>query len=265
MKSLIFLNIVTRKSLVSVDEGITFFGGLAEHGGVLLPERYGNSEPLKGRLQTGGDLGSLLLAWEFPFLWTAHRAKVTGSVWHGISPPPSQGTIKVSVDRNLITEVQTLALTTSLCSSFLADFALIQLLTPLECERGSQRDVVSFADRAGTKDPILFLPAIKLRTKYVPDLYWLTLFGPPYVKIFGRERLLSAPVYRVEELPYGGVSLQLTPSLTDLTTNPEEFEETRRAVLDHLNCDVFLDPTKAENYNYRRPDFLNREGEPEVS
>jgi hypothetical protein len=86
--------------------------------------------------------------------------------------------------------------------------ALLPLLTPHEIERGAKQEVISFSDRAGTRDPSLFVPSIKLRTKYIPDVYWLTFFGPPYVKLFGRERLLSAPAYKVEELSYGGISLQ---------------------------------------------------------
>jgi hypothetical protein len=38
--------------------------------------------------------------------------------------------------------------------------------------------------------------------------YWLNFFGQPYIDMFGRERLLSAPCYGVEEFEGRGVLLQ---------------------------------------------------------
>ncbi len=39
----------------------------------------------------------------------------------------------------------------------------------------------------------------------LPTLYWANFFGPAYVKKIGRERILSAPAWRIEELPDGGL------------------------------------------------------------
>jgi hypothetical protein len=154
--------------------------------------------------------------------------------------------------------------TTAIAQCFLADFALVHALTKLEIERGRQRDTIRFTHISGS-GAFLSVPPIQLRTRCVPDLYWLTLFGPPYVKLFGRERLLSAPAYKVEELAYGGITLQLTPSLSDLRTKTDEFEAVRSATLAHLDNDAFFDPTKGPDYEYQRPNFLNREDEPEAS
>lgn len=41
-------------------------------------------------------------------------------------------------------------------------------------------------------------------------LAWpLVIFGPEMVKEIGRERLLESPAWNTEELPYGGVSIQV--------------------------------------------------------
>jgi hypothetical protein len=34
--------------------------------------------------------------------------------------------------------------------------------------------------------------------RYIPDLYWFTILGPPYVRLFGRDRLLEAPAEGVQ-------------------------------------------------------------------
>jgi hypothetical protein len=45
-----------------------------------------------------------------------------------------------------------------------------------------------------------------------PALAWLTLFGPEYVRQIGLDRILSAPAWRVDILPYGGVAVTLARS-----------------------------------------------------
>ena len=44
------------------------------------------------------------------------------------------------------------------------------------------------------------------------DLYWLTVFGAPYVRIVGYERLLECPAAAVEALTPEMISLRLTPA-----------------------------------------------------
>jgi len=50
--------------------------------------------------------------------------------------------------------------------------------------------------------------------------YWLNFFGEPYLEMFGREKVLRAPCYSIEEVGEHGVFLQATarfdsPELTD--------------------------------------------------
>jgi hypothetical protein len=46
----------------------------------------------------------------------------------------------------------------------------------------------------------------------LPALYWANFFGPPYVRKWGRDRILKAPAWRVEELPDGGLLYVLASS-----------------------------------------------------
>lgn len=51
----------------------------------------------------------------------------------------------------------------------------------------------------------------------LPTLYWANFFGPAYVNKIGRDKILSAPAWRIEELPDGGLLYVLAscPGLAD--------------------------------------------------
>lgn len=59
------------------------------------------------------------------------------------------------------------------------------------------------------------------RTRDVPSrkleyIFWANFFGPPYVERYGRDFLLGAPGWRVEELRDGGILYVLSPSFVNL-------------------------------------------------
>ncbi|WP_428939991.1 hypothetical protein [Fontivita pretiosa] len=73
----------------------------------------------------------------------------------------------------------------------------------------------------------------------IPDLCWVTVFGPMYVRHFGRDRLLSAPAPVVREIATDTILLQLSHSYTEVATDWEKFNATREAVIDHLGRECF--------------------------
>jgi hypothetical protein len=50
------------------------------------------------------------------------------------------------------------------------------------------------------------------------EVFWLNVFGPKLVETVGRERMLSTPAWRVEELPNGCILLVLWPTPADFAT-----------------------------------------------
>jgi len=71
----------------------------------------------------------------------------------------------------------------------------------------------------------------------LPGLYWLNFFGKPYLTLIGRERLLSAPAYKVETIDDGVlVALDSDPAAwrTPAYRNCEE------RTLDHLGRKYFF-------------------------
>jgi hypothetical protein len=71
----------------------------------------------------------------------------------------------------------------------------------------------------------------------LPGLYWLNYFGPPYTKLFGKERLLSAPGFEVGEAD-GGVLVALDE--VPMTWTGGEYRAREAAVIDHLGREFFF-------------------------
>lgn len=94
----------------------------------------------------------------------------------------------------------------------------------------------------------------KLR-KYIPELCWGTIFGSPYIKLFSREHLLSAPGLIVKEVSEKAIYIQLSEKLTDLKSNYQEVNATRKKVKKYLNNNAFLDFKLGTKHQYNTPEF----------
>jgi hypothetical protein len=70
-------------------------------------------------------------------------------------------------------------------------------------------------------------------------VYWLNVFGPKLVESVGRERMLSTPAYRVEELPGGAILLVTWPTAADFAS--EEARQAQARALVHLRPELDLD------------------------
>jgi len=118
------------------------------------------------------------------------------------------------------------------------DFGCLTLLTDAEIEAGRRNGAVLALDRRATR----FTFSISSRDirMCIPDVYWMTVFGAPYVKMFGRDRLLSAPVHTAETLVEAAISLQFTPSLEDVRADASLFAETKRRLKEFLGEDAFF-------------------------
>jgi hypothetical protein len=70
------------------------------------------------------------------------------------------------------------------------------------------------------------------------EVFWLNVFGPKLVESVGRERMLSTPAWRVEELPNGSVLLVTWPTAADFASEPARQAQARAFV--HLRPDLEL-------------------------
>jgi hypothetical protein len=113
----------------------------------------------------------------------------------------------------------------------------------------SIRDSECSFDMAGANGGSEFVTSSLIH--WLPALPWAIVFGDAYVKMFGMERLMSAPAYIVERLSDSAVYMQLSPSLTDLKSDYDAFHAERQRVQEHLGNEAFFDPARA--YPLRGP------------
>ncbi|HYO60243.1 hypothetical protein [Archangium sp.] len=71
------------------------------------------------------------------------------------------------------------------------------------------------------------------------EVFWLNVFGPKLVETVGRERMLSTPAWRVEELPNGCVLLVTWPTAADFASDEAREAQARAHV--HLRPDLDYD------------------------
>jgi hypothetical protein len=222
----------------------------------FLPDRWGLYEPLR----KGFSLATLEVAievWEHMFLMKRVAApKLESTVFMQYGPHRQHSGWEISLRRlRDFDQASFCKLLRSAAAEFRADFGLLHSVLNLEIERGRAGGAVGFLDSKRTQKH-LFVTTHDLK-KYLPDIYWCTVFGVPYVQLLTREKLFSAPVHRVEELENGLIMLQLTPTLVEAVENEAAFEARRKDVKAHLEGDglVFFDPEKGADFAYRVPEF----------
>ncbi|WNG60480.1 hypothetical protein F0U59_41590 [Archangium gephyra] len=71
------------------------------------------------------------------------------------------------------------------------------------------------------------------------EVFWLNVFGPKLVETVGRERMLSTPAHRVEQLPNGSVLLVTWPTVTDFASKEARLAQARAHA--HLRPDLDFD------------------------
>ncbi len=79
---------------------------------------------------------------------------------------------------------------------------------------------------------------INFRVRH-PELAWINYFGRPYIDLFGREKLLSAPCFRTFEIGEDLIGLQMTEDLFQPIPS-----DVRYAVKKHLGEDAFVEEGK---------------------
>ncbi|MEJ2201098.1 MAG: hypothetical protein P8X63_08815, partial [Desulfuromonadaceae bacterium] len=137
---------------------------------------------------------------------------------------------------------------------FAIDLGYVHLLSPEEIARGVDAGTVLLSDKI-RKTYHLTVTTHDLR-KYLPDLYWGSYFGKPYVEMFGRDLLGSAPVHQAKWFSEDGVFLQLSESPEDFLIDYEKMEARREAVKVHLGKDAFFMENAPPDMTYRVPKFI---------
>lgn len=221
----------------------------------FLPNRWGLHDPLRHHFSLEA-LDEAIRTWELGYyVKRTASPRLSGSISMQYGPHRDHATWSIRL-KNVKDFEQPAFCELLECAAvaFSTDLGFIHKITDAEVLRGRANDSISFLDAAHT-DKHLYVVTHDLR-KFLPDIYWMTVFGKPYVELFSRERLLSCPAHRVKELENSSIVIQLTPELKDIMYEEAAFERMRQEARDHLNNDAFFDPVKGLAYRYRVPEFV---------
>ena len=249
-KKKLCIEILTRLPLSSAEDGRNILQLWAERLPTYLPERFGNWEPVDREFQLK-ETESILRHWRRPFLATRNLPAMESAVWMRKQGLIQHSAWSLSFGAGEVDIVSLVQFVTKACCQLKADFGCLTLLTDQEIELGLSNGTITKLDKRGTR--FNFGIYSHQLQSYVPDFYWLTVLGEPYVAMFGRENLLSLPIARAEKLDENMVALQLTKSIEDIR-NSIEFSKIKERVKDLLGKDAFFEVGHLGEY--RRPHFV---------
>jgi hypothetical protein len=248
----IALEILSPLPLTKHEDGKVIFDLWREYLPDLLPDKFGNWEPID-RPFDSRHIETVLQAWKWPFFAVKKTPEVDVSIMMRKGAQQRlHATWIFRLDAKATSQAKLVEFLKVASVVLRADFGCLHLLTPAELERGRASKIVSALNKQATK--LRFMVASRDLQERIPDLFWATVFGSPYLQMFGLDRLLSAPAYSTESLSNEVVLLQLTEKLSDVELHPDNFKEARSRIKAHLGQEAFFHPERVAN-GYRIPQF----------
>jgi hypothetical protein len=259
--------------------GRTLFDLISRYSPQHLPEKYDCEEPLRRKFRMDG-METVLDEWgKLHFMASGENVFLHVNFSPRSTPKPRHTSIsflKYRVEsEDQLEALKELAVAIS--QAFDADYGMAHILTSEELEARLARKlqkptswpeppveqiVDGLRQKARVKGfasvllniEIIGLSTVQLR-KCLPNLYWLNIFGKPYVNLFGFEKLYSTNCEKVSTLPYGGVALTLSQGIADTAEGWQEFEQIREKCKCHLGADFFPDSSLPSSQKCCTPEF----------
>jgi hypothetical protein len=254
-------------------EGARFMQLLFSHFPSYVPNRFGRDEPLRKKFLPGG-LDLLLEEWGHLGFGAMRTVPPTMEmhVWFAMEsiPKPHHTSITVrldAVEQCALSSIQSFL--TDCAIEFGAHLAVAHILTEVELLEKIERlrtlpgtnpaYMVRRMEKLGVAETLHGMTVLQFLTKNlrlnIPDLCWLTIFGPPYIQLFGRDKLLSTPAAEVRELGDQSVLVKVTADIPDTPEGWRVFKASRERCKTHLNSDAFYDSAASLDKIYRVPEF----------
>jgi hypothetical protein len=271
--------ILTNQRMTSVESGHAFFGLLAKYFPTQIPDRFGDCEPLKFRLRID-DPHSIDQIWGNGIWFIAERSKPRVSIFVQFCLPSfrRQRHTAISLLRFQVDSLERVeTFRCFVCEAaevFAADYASAHILTRTELAERINRLETSIRTFPAPPGPVSaqrlrdrveregFASVLSMMrppqqtvhlVKCLPELSWLTVFGKPYIDMFGRDKILTAPAHRVDQLASGAIALTLTDGLEDSHEGWDRLKLACNECKVHLGPDAFCD---FEGEPRRSPQFV---------
>lgn len=219
----LFAQIFTRDPLVSLESGVELIQLLKRHIPAAFPSRWDNFD-FVSRSWSFDDLGQ---TWNLEdFFWESDPPEIAkGAVFKRTYPTDTHGVVSLELDPESA-PVDSVAI-------FLHEIAV-----RLTGEYGYIHSLP--ADGSAETSAFLHVAPQDL-SKCLPDIWWGSILGPPYVELIGEERIRTAPAYRVSRLADRTYWLQLSaqpPYVTNLGAG-DELDFRAAQLQQHLGEDLF--------------------------
>jgi hypothetical protein len=254
----IALEILSPLLLTKREDGEKIFDLWQKYLSGLLPDRFGYCEPIDQPFDPR-DIETALNGWQWSFFAVKRRPAVDASIFKRKATQRLHAGWSLAADVGAASQAELITFLKMASVTLQADFSCLHLLTQSELQRGRASGVVTALDKKATK--FHFLIASRELQQRIPDLFWATVLGGPYVEMFGRDRLLSAPAFSAESLSNETVLLQTTEKLTDVEQHSDVFNEARSRIKAHLGRDAFFRTEDSGDRSYRAPQFKFEEAQ----
>jgi hypothetical protein len=250
MKEKLCVEILTPLALTGREGGERVLRIWEEYLPGLLPDRIGNWEPVR-RPFDPNDREATLGLWQWPFLAKRKTPpRMDAEIFMRRGDMPQHAIWTFQVDAGAVPDSTLVRFALEASRDLQADFGCVTLLTTSEIEHGRRSGVVRPLDRQGRRFNF-FIASQDLR-ECIPDLYWLTVLGAPYVELFRLDRLLGVPAFRTIDLGESMVAVQLTSALEDVR-DATAFGAARLRAKQFLGEDAFFGG--AISGESKRPEF----------
>ena|SRR5450830_1586673 len=203
------------------------------------PEKWGWWEPLEhvfdaGNLQTLVPDGGVC---ETVYWHRKKRLKAEGSFcvrWRSKSSKvcDTHSNISFSTELNQVEQAGLVDYLKNASVRSNADFGFVETLTESYREFAIESGSAPYGER--------FMIATHVLRHWLPDVFWGTVFGPAYVRLLGKERLLNSPAYLVEELTPEMIYIQLTEKIMDVLEDEVGTRSRRELFKAHFPCNAFF-------------------------
>jgi hypothetical protein len=247
------LNVLSPLALYAPAEFVKSVRNFCEHLPELMPEKWGWREPLDRqfdahdlkRLIPSGRSHCETIDWK-----RTHKPKAEGTFrvrWHSKSPKvlDTHSCINFSMEFGEIDQERLINWLKSASIQTAAHISILDIFAETRRSFLMESGAVPSGDR--------FFVTTHVLRHWLPDVFWGTVFGPPYVALFGKECLLKAPAFMAEEIADDTIYIQLTEHISDVTTSLSYVQARQVEFKEHVGIDAFYESGRGYDRLARGP------------